>query len=418
MSNKGHYGSLFAFACFVAVLAHQQSGHEAYSHVTWFLAGWFALLLAAALLGARSTGEIKLHPALVFVCFLPFVGSEPLFENDQYRYLWEGKVLSAGHNPWTEAPASERLDGIDFPQRELVGFNKLTSPYSPLAVFYHALFSGLAYPEALVLLQLVNAVLGAWVVFLLPPLRPVYVVGLAGLIGKEFVQSVHIDLLVWIFLLFAMRFQEKASLLKAGLCFCLSALLKVNILLTAPWFVAVAYRRARFKGVLLWTGVLGVSIGANVLGPLNGQQASGLTAFLQHWVWHSALLDLWQYTGEEITSGIRLANIFWGLGLCVLGVLALIHRCSGLRWSTALFTLTAFCRPAFNAWYSPWFALNGAMAGEKWPLIYGLLSPLAYVKYADPAQMVLSLIIVTTHAPAVIYFYNESKKWIIQNNRC
>ena len=236
MARIASYGLVLSFSVFVMFLSHQQVGHENYTMASWFVGGWVAFLSLAGLLTWLRPASIKLHPALVFLCFLPMLGTEPLFENDQYRYFWEGKVLIEGFNPWRVPPAAELLDGVDFLERELVGFNKLTSPYSPLAVAYHAAFSWLPYSGALLALQTVNALLCAFVFFLLPPLKPIYVVGIAGLIGKEFAQSVHIDLLVWLFLWLALTLTKRGALKMAGVAFVLSALLKVNILLMYPWF--------------------------------------------------------------------------------------------------------------------------------------------------------------------------------------
>jgi hypothetical protein len=408
MARTASYAVVLGFSIFVTFLSHQQVGHETYVMASWFVGGWIAFLALGGLVSWRWPGAIQFHPVLVAVCLLPMLGTEPLFENDQYRYFWEGKVLTAGFDPWRVPPAAELLDDVAFPERELVGFNKLTSPYSPLAVAYHAVFSWLPYHSALFMLQLVNLFLTALVFFLLPPLKPIYAVGVAGLLGKEFVQSVHIDLLVWLFLWVALSRMAKGSLKLSAAAFVVSALLKVNTLLVYPWFLCAAYRARRFSGVALWLGALVVALGGNLLGPVSFHESSGLVAFMEHWVWHSGVLALWQTFGGEVSSGIQLANGVWASGIAVLGVLCLRWRFDGLHWSTVVYVFSAFWRPAFNSWYFPWFGLSAAMAGQHLAMWYGLAAPLAYVKYADPSQEWLLAFIITTHLPGAIYLAKQT----------
>ncbi len=401
------YVLVLSFSLFVAYLCQQQVGHENYVMAAWFVGGWIVFLSLAGLLTWRRPALIKLHPALVFICFIPMLGTEPLFENDQYRYFWEGKVLIEGFDPWRVPPAAELLDGVDFPERELVGFNKLTSPYSPLAVAYHTAFSWLPYSGALLALQIVNALMCAAVFFFLPPLRPVYVIGIAGILGKEFAQSVHIDLLVWLFLWLALTLTKRGALKLSAVAFVVSALLKVNILLMYPWFICAAFRAQRFRGVAISLAALAVALGGNVLGPLSLHESSGLVAFLEHWVWHSGVIALWQMLGGEVSSGIQLANIIWALGIAALGLLCLRWPFEGWHWSTVVYSFSAFWRPAFNGWYFPWFGLSAAMAGQELAIWYGLASQLAYVKYADPSQEWLLIFIVTTHLPGAFYLARQ-----------
>lgn len=409
MARIFSYGLVLSFSIFVSFLSHSQVGHQNYYLVSWFVGGWFTLLALGGILTWLRPAPIKLHPVLIFLCLLPLIGTEPLFENDQYRYFWEGKVLSEGLNPWRIHPSSEALDGIDFPERELVGYNKLTSPYSPLAVAYHALFSQFSYKTALIALQLVNALLCAGIFIVLPPLRSVYAVGIAALLGKEFAQSVHIDLLVWIFLWLAVTRMKMGSVKIAAAAFIVSSLLKVNILLMVPWFLCLAFRMQKYRGVVIWIFALIFALAGNTFGPLSFHESSGLVVFMKHWVWHSGVIALWETLGGEAVLGIQLANIVWVSGIGVLGVLCLVRQFDGWKWSTILFTFTAFWRPAFNGWYFPWFGLSAAIAGQEMALIYGLMSPLAYVRYAEPSHFWQLFFVFSTHLLGGAYLARQIK---------
>jgi len=54
----------------------------------------------------------------IFIIGFFYIGSEPAFENDHYRYIWEGKVISHGLNPYAASPSSKELDHIEYERRD------------------------------------------------------------------------------------------------------------------------------------------------------------------------------------------------------------------------------------------------------------------------------------------------------------
>ncbi|MCA9492283.1 MAG: hypothetical protein KC621_20260 [Myxococcales bacterium] len=96
--------------------------------------------LVAVLGGARmprvAAGWVLVAALLVRA---PWIGSPPHLSDDLYRYLWEGLALSAGHDPFSEAPAT--LAGLDDHLRSLVNHPELTSVYPPLALWWFRLLA-------------------------------------------------------------------------------------------------------------------------------------------------------------------------------------------------------------------------------------------------------------------------------------
>ncbi len=75
--------------------------------------------IPALLYVRRRRGEIS--KAALFGIFvvgvlarLFFLGSDPLFSDDVYRYLWDGRVQAAGLSPYGVAPNHESLDAVEF----------------------------------------------------------------------------------------------------------------------------------------------------------------------------------------------------------------------------------------------------------------------------------------------------------------
>jgi len=89
----------------------------------WILAthDYAALVPAIALSGVITIAAARLAPcvpersglivifAMAVVMRLLLIGQEPYLSTDIYRYVWDGRVQAAGHNPYTYVPADAAL---------------------------------------------------------------------------------------------------------------------------------------------------------------------------------------------------------------------------------------------------------------------------------------------------------------------
>ena len=82
---------LFIFSLILTYLSYQKLGFW------WFLL--FYLAYIAFILRAQNHLKHQSTQALLVIASIAIIGSPPLFENDHYRYLWEGKVVSMGLSP-------------------------------------------------------------------------------------------------------------------------------------------------------------------------------------------------------------------------------------------------------------------------------------------------------------------------------
>ena len=86
----------------------------------------------------------------------PWSERRPCCSDDLYRYLWEGLALGAGHDVFTEAPAT--IAGLDDALRARVNHPEVPSVYPPLALLW---FRFLALGGAAWFVQLATAVVDA-----------------------------------------------------------------------------------------------------------------------------------------------------------------------------------------------------------------------------------------------------------------
>jgi len=80
--------------------------------------------------------------------------SEPLLEDDFYRYMWDGRVLAHGINPYLYAPLDQALNHIDIGYRALIGYGDISTIYPPLIQYIFAL-TYLIAPDSLMGLKVV-----------------------------------------------------------------------------------------------------------------------------------------------------------------------------------------------------------------------------------------------------------------------
>lgn len=100
-----------------------------------------ALVWGVAMPWAGGEGSAGRSLALALALRLPFVGAPVLLSDDLWRYLWEGRVLAAGLNPFLVAPLD--LPGLDDALRARVNHGDLTSIYPPVALVWFRLLDAL-----------------------------------------------------------------------------------------------------------------------------------------------------------------------------------------------------------------------------------------------------------------------------------
>ena len=185
-----------------------------------------------------------------FIGVVIILFSNPLFENDQYRYMWEGEVLVNGGNPYTQAPDSDALNDIDYEMKEHIAYNHLTTVYPPLGIIWFSVGSLFPFEIGLRVLMVLNAFLCLMFFQLLK--RAAIPGGLLILIfpymQKEFIQGVHLDLFAAALLIFPLINLKTRSIDKiTGLSsLLLSAILSVwskVIGLAALPFIIFHYKR-------------------------------------------------------------------------------------------------------------------------------------------------------------------------------
>lgn len=329
-----------------------------------------------------------------------------LYDDDVWRYLWEGHVWSAGLNPMQTAPAEleeyeiERRDPALYarlyPDRgwgeiyDNIGYREVASPYPYGA---HALFR-LAHwirPGSLMALKLLVLCFDLGAMALLSRFGSFTLLAYAWnpLVVKEFAGSAHIDAALVFFLLAAVTCAKRWG----SFWLTLGALVKPIALLLTP----ALFKREGWKALLGPVAALALIASA---------PTAGLRAYAAHWTFNPALFRL-------LPGGREAGMIAAGAVLAALVVYwfrkddgqpeALISQCVWLFGSYLLLT------PMFAPWYLTWILPFAAMRRAWfWLALSGsiFLSYHAYLLFAES----LPLVILEFAIPVLVWLWMRRTK--------
>ena len=236
---------------------------------------------------------------------LALVGSTPMFEDDWYRYLWDGGVTAHGYNPYAASPDDAQGEAYAYSLQPLaqhsgvvierVNHPELTTVYPPVAQAAFALahiispwsltaWRGVCLAAEIATLWLLLALLDQvgrsrlWVaLYWLSPLA-----------AKEFINSAHMDAIVMPFVLGAVLLSLRQRHLSAIATLGLAIGAKFWPVLLAPLLLRPLLGAPQRLGMaVILLAVLCLAATVPMLGT-SGDPASGLTAYATHWRNNSA----------------------------------------------------------------------------------------------------------------------------------
>lgn len=354
--------------------------------VLWLAAGLVAagLVYAAALpnLIARSLDLRDTSGAIVLAIIISagllarliLFASEPVLEDDFYRYLWDGGVTAAGSNPYAVAPTDAAASAALSPDAALildrVGHADLRTIYPPTA---QAAFAAahLIEPWSLtawrgIVLILDAATLGLLLMLIKDAGRsplwaalywwnPLVIVSLSN--------GAHMDVVILPSLLLALLLAGRGRIIPAAAALALAIGAKIWPVLLLPLILRPALNAPRVlfaaAGVLMTLLVLQAwpILSAGI------DDTSGFLAYAQSWQRNSALFPLVEGTasflvGPDAAGSVSRATL---AGLCGFVALAAAWQPTAttgqlMTRSALVVTALLLTAPAQYPWYLVWLA--------------------------------------------------------------
>jgi hypothetical protein len=312
--------------------------------------------------------------ATAVILRLAVAAAPPLLSGDVYRYLWDGRELSSGHNPYARAPLGEAR--INHPE--------IPTIYPPLA---ELLFAG---AHRLALWRPLMIAADATIVALLPPqLAMAYAT--MPLAIFEGTWSAHVEVAAALLLLIALM---RGSGLAAGA----AAGIKIIPLAALPALVRRSNRRGRVAAAAAAAFALPF-IPFLAAGPV----MPGMRDYATRWIFNAPAYELVRAAVARLPLKELWTAIKGPLGLeplapvvyrylyddfvtrCLLAALAVVLVLLARRASDGIAALL-LCSPALHPWY--WLVLVPAALVERrriW-IAFALCAPLSYLLYVDVSR--------------------------------
>lgn len=374
-------------------------------------ASWFALLIILQRPNATPKASLAVFLLLGVLFRLMFFGSQPIYENDYKRYLWDGAVTAANANPYqysaqeifdasqpgsASVPDLARLAVMSNEANFLTGeINSptLTTIYPPASQAMFALAHVISPYDAnglravFLLLELFG--LGVLLLALRQgnlPLMWSSLYWLNPVIILTTYNGIHMDVLLVLPILSAVLAVKSRPVL-AAIALSVAAAVKIWPLLLAP----VIFRRWRHRP-MVYIGVAGLTAALTTLAmlpmllTLNDQ--AGLTAYSANWTNSSFLFPgLRDALGVFTDASDQIARYLIAIGLTVfslwLGFSKSRFEASIPIDLMALSAAFVFLSPTGYPWYFIWFLMFLPLAAKSWMARgLGLLSIGAAAYYA------------------------------------
>ncbi len=374
--------------------------------------GWFAALFLLYYFLVFRGPELSAGKVIGYgLCFrLVLFMVVPVLSDDVYRFIWDGRLMAHGFDPFLHLPrelvgtkiAGEA--GLPRPLYEQLNSRGYYSVYPPVSQFLFGMSSWLAgqdvFANILILRGFVLAAEAGSMVLLLKALarlgvplsraawfvlNPLVIVTVTGSLHFE---GIMVGFLLWAFLEL-LRGREKMSAVAFGL----SVATKLIPLVVLPFFI----RRLGWKRTLVYTGIAGgtflVLFLPFIRPELLAHFGSSLDLYFRKFEFNASVYYLVRWLGFQ-TKGY---NIIQQAGpvlsmLTLAGVLFLATKERGKDWksflSVALLALTLhyLLATTVHPWYVVPLVLLGTLSGLRFPLVWSALIVLSYQAYAGEWQ--------------------------------
>jgi hypothetical protein len=345
------------------------------AHIVYAAAAWLVARPDDA--RPRARARIWIVIGVAVAARAVFIPAQPTLSEDVYRYLWDGRLVARGVNPYLHAPADSAL--APFHDQLLRQLNHFDVPtiYPPAAqLLFGAVarveVSTLAFKLATIPLE---AALWIAIVFLLRrrglPSERLLLFAWNPLVLIETYASGHLDLWMAAFLLMALAMLEAGRALSAGAMFAMAVMTKYTPLLLLPFMI-----RRRLWSCVAVAGAVSLLL----LVPFWSAGPSlwtGLKTYLEHWEFNGSLYKLLRALGAGDAAARRALAVALTGAVIVVSLRA--RNAAGA--ALALWTAYLIASPTVFPWYlvpvaallplypsAPMIAFSGLVALSYLPL--------------------------------------------------
>jgi len=319
----------------------------------------------------------------------------PIYEDDFYRYLWDGYQFFQNGTPYAIAPSAffadesvpqtfqRVLDGINYPDTPTI--------YGPL--FQYSFLLGYhIFPADVFGLQLIYSIADILLMLLLAKMstRPALLLyAWCPLVIKEVAFTAHPDVLGVLLLMGSIFALQREHLNTAAFFLALSLCAKIFAILLVPLVLV----RCKPQQWLLFFATV-ILIYAPFFA-INSADITGLSAFARDWKFNGSVHALISHWQRFTHLPDWLPKLFGAAVFCTFYIIYSWYFFNDKQrrpprgdWIFAMFFLLA---PVVNAWYLVWLLAFATLFPSRWAWVASLTVLLSYVTGAALDQTDLAI---------------------------
>lgn len=333
----------------------------------------------------RANGAIGIKPILVWCVALRLVAiwGAPIYEDDYFRYLWDGRQTVESDTPYASVPSDAFLDENNERWSDIL--DEINNPdigtvYGPVNQYVFAL-AYLIAPGSVFVLQVMMAAADLLLLLLLSlllrdlgrsTLAPVVLYGFSPLILKEFSMTAHPDVLMLTALVASLLTWRRGLFPATAVLLGIAVAAKVFAFAAAPLLLRWRWR----SWLVLAAAVLALHL------PLSGRFGgnAGLAAMAGEWLFNAPLYYL-------LLDILDLQTLKLALFLIFAGICAGYFFFSRYHYTAPptpprgdwLYLAMLLAVPVLNPWYYPLVLVFAVIYPTVWAWLGSFTILLAYV---------------------------------------
>lgn len=400
----------------------------------------FFLIYLAIYYGSTTEKNIRFFLFLGIFLRLLLLFSFPNLSDDIYRFIWDGRLLINGYNPFDHLPTYYVENDLSIPGIDRDLFDQLNSPeyftiYPPIAqgIFATAvwLFPNSIVGSALVLkLFLLACEIGS--IFLLVkllrhfelPSKNVLLYALNPLIIIELVGNLHFEaamvfflLLAFYLLIRALQFPKKTSkqFYFSALAFSISIACKLLTIIFLPFLIKRLGWKKSFQ-YFLAVGIFTLLLFAPLFNHLFVNNfGESLNLYFQKFEFNASIYYIVRWIGFEETGYNQIRYIGPGLAVCTIlgiGLLFLFDKKRSLvtlpqKWLFAI-CIYLLCATTVHPWYVTLPVVLCVFTNFRFPIVWSGLIMMTYINYSYPEYFENLRMVWVEYTLVVLYFILET----------
>ncbi len=307
---------------------------------------------------------ISLRYVLVFAVLFRLIGffTYPVLEDDFFRFMWDGYQTALTGTPYDKAPSL--FFGTDLPEAfedilDNINYPYVATIYGPTSewLFYlaHQISAGQAWPLKLILLLADLGIIALLARHIPTPVLMLY--AWSPLVIKEFVISIHPDLLGAFFMSLAVFAYLKKRDILLGVFLALATGVKLFAIIILP-----------FLFLWRWRAWLGFCVTVLAIALPFGLKAAwfpqGLATMSEGWLFNAPIYNVLSLLVPTLNDARTILSLSFviiagGYGLYWAYQQWIIEKrqpeqTRELPRGDLLYILLFLCIPAFNPWYAIW----------------------------------------------------------------